>query len=47
MQKRKIGAGPLLAIVLSLSSVGYVVMACVAQLEPELHMQTSLPLARI
>jgi hypothetical protein len=47
MRKIRIGAGPLVAIVLGLSSVTYVVTAYVAQLEPEVQMQTSLPLARI
>ena len=47
MRKLKIGAGPLVAVVLALFSVTYVVTAYVAQLEPEVEMQTSLPLARI
>ena len=47
MRKFKIGTGPMLAVVLALSSVSYVATAYVAQLEPEIQMQTSLPLARI
>lgn len=47
MRKFRIGAGPLVAVVLGLSSVTYVVTAYVAQLEPDVQMQTSLPLARI
>ena len=47
MRKFKIGTGPMLAVVLALSSVSYVATAYVAQLEPEVQMQTSLPLARI
>jgi hypothetical protein len=47
MRRLKIGAGPLVALVLALSSVSYVVTAYVAQLETEVELQTSLPLARI
>ena len=47
MRKRKFRSGPLLVLVLSLSGVGYVAVAYVAQLEPETQLETSLPLARI
>jgi CHASE1-domain containing sensor protein len=47
MRKLRIAAGPLVALVVALSSVTYVVTAYVAQLEPDVQMQTSLPLARI
>ena len=47
MRKFKIGTGPLVAVLLALSSVTYVATAYVAQLEPDVQMQTSLPLARI
>lgn len=47
MKKRRIKAGPLLALGLLIMGTGYVVTEITAPAEPEVEMQTSLPLARI
>ena len=47
MRKFRVGAGPLVAIMLFVTGTGVSVAAYLAQLEPEVELQTNLPLARI
>ena len=47
MRKIRIGAGPLVALMLFVTGTGFAVAAYVAQIEPAVELKTNLPLARI
>ena len=47
MKKRKIKAGPLLALAVFVMGTGYVVTVVTSHAEPEVETPTSLPLVRI
>ena len=47
MRIPRIGVGPLVAVAFLVTGAGFAATAYVAQIEPEPHVPTNLPLARI